>query len=439
MYKLTITLKQHTPIIHFQHDQAGATLRASEVKPKLDKFIIEQMGGIDKIPKEWHISDNNEALDYKMKINCTLVDNKYFLPLASMPNNTKKTILETFIRTKIKEIEILAPAPYFANEDKLDWNKRDSNYNSTKFEDLKIAVKSNKDLNGVITSFNEDLLKKINEHISLFFLLNNFGTRQNKGFGSFTVLTINKVAIKIDDISYKENFLLKSNVKSNNIFKFISEEYQLIKSGKNHNVYEKSELFKYYINIDIRWEKRHFKKFINIATNRINNKELFYKRINAPIDVEKNTQIDYNAWNDKQNNDYKYIRALLGLAEQFEFTVFAEREGNKLINNNNENYADYNKKYLVSIEHKPKTGMEKIERFKSPIFIKVIDGFIYLAINDTYNKILNEEFKFDLKLKGDSNIPTVNKTISPLFTPSFFDIKSFINNCNLNNWKKLNP
>ncbi|MBL0286675.1 MAG: hypothetical protein IPQ19_04475 [Bacteroidetes bacterium] len=68
MYKLTITLKQHTPIIHFQHDQAGATLRASEVKPKLDKFIIEQMGGIDKIPKEWHISDNNEALDYKMTI-----------------------------------------------------------------------------------------------------------------------------------------------------------------------------------------------------------------------------------------------------------------------------------------------------------------------------------------------------------------------------------
>lgn len=44
MYKLTFTLKQHTPIIHFQHDQAGATLRASEVKPKLDKFIIEQMG-----------------------------------------------------------------------------------------------------------------------------------------------------------------------------------------------------------------------------------------------------------------------------------------------------------------------------------------------------------------------------------------------------------
>jgi hypothetical protein len=43
MYKLKFTLKQHTPLIHFQHDQAGATLRATEVKPKLDQFIIEKL------------------------------------------------------------------------------------------------------------------------------------------------------------------------------------------------------------------------------------------------------------------------------------------------------------------------------------------------------------------------------------------------------------
>ena len=36
MKTLKVTLKQHTPLIHFQHEQYGATLRASEVKPKLD-------------------------------------------------------------------------------------------------------------------------------------------------------------------------------------------------------------------------------------------------------------------------------------------------------------------------------------------------------------------------------------------------------------------
>lgn len=44
MYKIEFKLKQHTPLIHFQHDQHGATLRASELKPKLDKFLIRKLG-----------------------------------------------------------------------------------------------------------------------------------------------------------------------------------------------------------------------------------------------------------------------------------------------------------------------------------------------------------------------------------------------------------
>ena len=42
MYRLQVKLKQHTPLIHFQWNQKGATLRASELKPKLDKFIIQR-------------------------------------------------------------------------------------------------------------------------------------------------------------------------------------------------------------------------------------------------------------------------------------------------------------------------------------------------------------------------------------------------------------
>lgn len=44
MYRLQVKLKQHTPLIHFQWQQEGATLRASEVKPKLDRFIISLLG-----------------------------------------------------------------------------------------------------------------------------------------------------------------------------------------------------------------------------------------------------------------------------------------------------------------------------------------------------------------------------------------------------------
>ena len=41
--KLEIQLEAQTPILHFQPDTAGATVRASEVKPKLDKFLIKKL------------------------------------------------------------------------------------------------------------------------------------------------------------------------------------------------------------------------------------------------------------------------------------------------------------------------------------------------------------------------------------------------------------
>ena len=47
-------LKAHSPLIHFQSDSSGATLRATEVKPKLDRYILKHCKDI---PKEW-IRDN---------------------------------------------------------------------------------------------------------------------------------------------------------------------------------------------------------------------------------------------------------------------------------------------------------------------------------------------------------------------------------------------
>lgn len=41
MPKLIIKLKQNNPLIHFQGDQSGATIRGTEFKPKLDKFLIK--------------------------------------------------------------------------------------------------------------------------------------------------------------------------------------------------------------------------------------------------------------------------------------------------------------------------------------------------------------------------------------------------------------
>jgi len=52
-YKLCFKLKQHTPIIHFQADQKGATLRASELKPKLDRFLIDKLKMLENGKPDW--------------------------------------------------------------------------------------------------------------------------------------------------------------------------------------------------------------------------------------------------------------------------------------------------------------------------------------------------------------------------------------------------
>ncbi len=44
MYQLEITLQHHTPRIHFQHEQGGATLSINTVQSRLDKVCNRKMG-----------------------------------------------------------------------------------------------------------------------------------------------------------------------------------------------------------------------------------------------------------------------------------------------------------------------------------------------------------------------------------------------------------
>ena len=44
MYSLHFTLKQHTPLIHFQHNQDRAIPRTNTVQSRLDKVCNRKMG-----------------------------------------------------------------------------------------------------------------------------------------------------------------------------------------------------------------------------------------------------------------------------------------------------------------------------------------------------------------------------------------------------------
>ena len=191
MHTFTIKLKQHTPLIHFQHDQQGATLRASEVKPRLDKFILTQLGGgnyekgcAEAKGKGWFVGKGEHpVLNYKMSIEAS--GRKEYLIGSLISSDNPKD--------KPEQVTILTSTPYFAQEqeNKKVIKKLDQQSFFLKTEWDKIPKKGLK-WNTVlirIFSINADVLDKVRNNVLNFFLCVNFGNRSDKGFGSFTVIS----------------------------------------------------------------------------------------------------------------------------------------------------------------------------------------------------------------------------------------------------------
>lgn len=155
---LKVKLKQHTPLVHFQHDQYGATLRASEVKPLLDKFIIKRLtdGGNNDLLDRWKKGDTN-ALNYKLKIQASEVDK-----------------LRVKIPERMKNGKFEAQFPLLlANMDGKD--TRDELMNFSCYKEITM----------IFISSDETLLNLINVYLDTFLTFTNFGNRKSKGFGSF--------------------------------------------------------------------------------------------------------------------------------------------------------------------------------------------------------------------------------------------------------------
>jgi hypothetical protein len=272
-FELCFTLKQHTPIIHFQHHQDGATLRASEVKPKLDKFLIKNaFQGDFELYKIYLIGydatknqvqqdfEGKEAFDYKLRIK----PNENWVYPAELPrqNNKGAIVYDTI------------PC-YFGNMG--DENK--ANPKGLAFSQKTIEV--------TISSFHIDLFLKIDPILRVFFFNENFGTRQSKGFGSFTVVSIRNVDAPKLSLPYYFDVVL--NKKESNrliekvnlpdspfvadeiaaqwqLFKHIDLFHKVIKSGYNVATnsgknYIKSTLYSFAASKEIQWDKLSIKQY----------------------------------------------------------------------------------------------------------------------------------------------------------------------------------
>ncbi|MBN1222394.1 MAG: hypothetical protein JXB23_04055 [Candidatus Aminicenantes bacterium] len=159
MATLKIQLRQHTPIIHFQHDREYATIRATELKPKLDRFLKDRAPDLP--------FDEHGALKYKVRIKAGRM---------SVSNIEEPNIDPT------------------TGQQRRDWQNRPiwkqfplffGNMGEDNQREPKKFVFSEEPAEVQILCFESDVMKAIKEHVAVFFMRTTFGMRQTKGFGSF--------------------------------------------------------------------------------------------------------------------------------------------------------------------------------------------------------------------------------------------------------------
>ncbi len=335
-HRIAFTLKQHTPLIHFQHDQPGATLRATELKPKLDRFLR----GYQKLDYP-----NDRALPYKVHIKYN-GRNRYDYP-----------------KTYVKRGDEGYKAPYFAGG---------------------VSIEHTENPTIVFHSFDSNVLEAIESEFPRFLSFENFGTRQSKGFGGFHIdsLTQRDFEDLLLTHSYPVYKLSKRAKDGKNALDLIDEFYKGIKSGINYpqkKYYKKSRLFEYMCDRHTGWEKRWLKEqFSQIVHGE-------HEPIECRTPPEK----------------YLYIRALLGLAELYEYRP---KRGNKKI------------KIASTEKIREGGGMKaKYQRMRSPLTFKVFDGNVYILQERLYESILDKSFDFTLDERTES-----------IKTPERFDLNDFL-------------
>ena len=345
--KITFTLKQVTPIIHFKGEKD--TLRGTDLKPRFDKFlnlVIDEKEKKDLLLKK--SKDDNEqidAFDYKIKIskigknlNC----NQY-----------------------LKNRKIIGA--YFGD---LGKSSKDSDKPA-----YKLSLYKNIDVEFIV---NNDILKtEIKKWFPKFMVFNTFGTRKNKGYGYFLPekcdISISNLESIIKEISDKYSYKGKSYLgvykidkkcSTEKMLKFIDEFHKKLKSG-----YNKEPSIMFSKNNKIINEKDVMKTILKI------NKDYIYTKLNGKNNNFKKILNKKFKFVKKDDNKF-FLRTLLGFPPFYDFNLDSKnKQENKQID-----------KFELKSCNKNWEIDDLFERFESPIsYIPIPNEGVIILVN--YKKI----------------------------------------------------
>lgn len=351
-------LVQHTPLIHFQHSEPHACLRATEVKPKLDRFLIEQLEKDDRFGdgrwKKWFVGDGSQqSFDYMMRIT---------------PNSEQVERTHSIERA-IARAEHRPPNANFHEIHKNYFGNMASgnNIQDTIRETFKESLFYKDGLTLTIRCFIPELLTFIDEHIRGFFMMHNFGTRQRKGFGSFTV-----------DISTKPNepkgfdlvgkycpnayyCKLGNDVNADALLDAVWVISAFLRSGFNRGEgnYVRGFVFRY------------FQREKNPLAN---DKAFVKQKVLRNVYDEATRGEHLHPYGN--NVRYRYVRGLLGTNENSRFcrAPRGETREDRTVHNI----------YIHSAEG--------VERFPSPLLFKPIGKFVFILPQKMPDEIFGSEF-----------------------------------------------
>lgn len=387
-------LEQITPMIHFQGEEKGAGIRASDLKPRFDAFIQRYL-------YDFETEEQKKKLhEYTLRCENSGNNNK-----MSEANRSEKFSFDYKVRVRNESKD--KKITFYKGKDKSGKNTFYGSFYG-QLDDNKVSYYEQIKITFICSDL--CLSKQIKEFFPVFLAVNSFGLRNNKGYGYFK-LKQNREEQILDyikkyhilekeylrrqgysnenahrkeegigvyqlNISNQKEINCEKSKKVQSLLDSIKLFHQILKSGLNHDGYIPSFMLK----------KSQFDKMAALEEKAVLEKKAFKLFL-------KNNGYDISALTKKGDRYGKmdvatfckkrkyYVRGLLGLAP---FYVFGK------VGDKNKNQKECKIRFNVKISN--------IERFASPIrylpisYQKVIIVVDYGKIEEFRNEAKNVEF-----------------------------------------------
>lgn len=382
MKKIVVQLVQDTPMWHFQGAFDDCCLRATEVKPKLDRFLLAKLDkgelsvngcaltSRDGVPSTWWANEDKTAFNYKMRISA---ESRSVIE-SQVPDLDRRTGQQKTDRNGKPVLRNLYPI-YFAR------------VGADETGDMELVRMSGIRVELIVSD--DRLAECIEPIIPAFFASHSFGARQDKGFGCFRVSGAGSTG-KLSGASYY--FIVpacnNSEDKYQSLFQHINYFHKVIRSGVNERgCYVKSMMYHYAKDKGDDWDKPVIRTAFNF-------RNVLYRFICGDVHIDELYDMDRRKVTNRDgsikpvrnslSDEYKRNRELMGKKNLYRDALGLSTS---------QDWISYGNKVKTSLH-----GNENEEvRFKSPVDYRPVPttdgGFIvYIIIHELPDELRQARF-----------------------------------------------